>query len=100
MVALRSADVRRKGNPMIDKTKWMLTVALVFGCGLLARPIVEPRAAHAQVTPNGAVGRYQLTTLQNTLYFVDTATGRVWRAGAFNPNLEWSRMETPPSPSR
>ena len=82
---------------MTRKTKVMLATAAVLGCGVLARPIFAPVAAQAQAQPGqtGQAGRYQLTAHLNTLYFVDTATGRAWSAAVETPKREWWPLDTP-----
>ena len=87
---------------MNHKIRWMLATAAVLGCGVLARPILAPRAAQAQVPPGqpAQVGRYQLTVNNRDLYFLDTATGRVWWAAVETPKREWLAIDTPVAPAK
>ena len=86
---------------MNHQIRWMLATAAVLGGGMLARPILTPRAAHAQAQPAqaGQAGRYQLTVHDASLYFVDTATGRVWSASAAL-NRKWLPIDSPVAPAK
>lgn len=82
--------------------RWMLATAAVLGCGIIASPVVAPRAAQAQVPPDQSaqVGRYQLTANNSNLYFLDTTTGRAWWTAVGTSDREahkgpWQAMVTP-----
>jgi hypothetical protein len=72
----------------------LLLAALAAGVLALRSSASSPAAAHP--APTGETARYSIIEARNTVYFLDTKTGRLWfQFAKGSDSFEWREMETP-----